>query len=392
MIILLIALGYGVLVTSRPFTQLHPDRTSDSLSITTTVGNLPWPAYGEGAFGISDGKVIATHGDQIPLPTASAAKVITALVVLQKYPLKSGQSGPTITLGSNDVAIYNNYIAAHGSVMTVSAGMQLTELQMLQAMLLPSANNVADSLATWAYGSLANYRTAATTWAGDHDLNDTTIGSDASGLSPDTLSSASDLVKVGALAMQNDTIASIVGQKVAVIPGVGMVHNYNTLLGNGGIVGIKTGNSDQNPGVFMGAATTTVNGKQVTIISALSGAPNLATVLRDSNTLLTTAKTTIANTTIIQKGDVLGTYTQPNGTILQAVAANDLSTTVLRGDTVNATISLHPISYSAHAGQVIGSATLPATEFTGKQSTPITLRQMPDKPTIWFRLMHPFGT
>lgn len=385
----IIAGGYALVILTRPFAALAPNRDHSTLSITTPTSSLPWPNYGEAAFGLLNGKVISTHGEQTPLPTASTAKVITALVVLSHRPLAAGSDGPTITLNAQDVAIYDQYVANHGSVVAVHDGQQLSERQMLEAILLPSANNLADSLAIWAYGSLTAYRTAATSWLAQHDLNDTHIGSDASGLSPDSTSSTTDLVKLGALAMQNPALASVVAEKVAIIPGTGVVHNYNTLLGNGGIVGIKTGNSDQNTGVFVGAANVTVSGKTITLITAVSGGPSLATVLRDSNALLAAAQTTIANTTVIQKDDVLGTYHQPSGQILQAVAASTLSTTLLRGDTISATVSLKKISYNAQAGQVVGTASLPTTEFAPATKITIVLKQMPTKPSVWYRLTHP---
>ena len=39
---------------------------------------------------------------------------------------------------------------------SVAAGEQISQYQALQAMLIPSANNVADSLARWAFGSPAS--------------------------------------------------------------------------------------------------------------------------------------------------------------------------------------------------------------------------------------------
>ena len=61
------------------------------------------------------------------------------------------------------------------------AGTSLTQREMLEALLLPSANNVADALAIWAYGSLAGYKSAAQEYLKQHGLTQTTVGSDASG-------------------------------------------------------------------------------------------------------------------------------------------------------------------------------------------------------------------
>lgn len=392
LVVVTLAGFYLVAVMIRPFATLQPTVSDSNVVITTQSSTLPWPAYGQGAYGSANGGVIATHGDQAPVPIASAAKIITALLVLQQHPLKNTESGPTITLTTNDVALYSHYIAVNGSVMPVSVGQKLTERQMLEALMLPSANNIADSLAIWSYGSVNNYITAANAYLKEKGLSDTTVAGDASGYLPSTVSTTGDLVKIGGLAMQNTALAQIVNEKTATIPGVGIVRNYNTILGSNGIVGIKTGNNDQNNGVFVGATTVSVNDKTVTLISALSGAPNLATVLRDSQTLLAAARTTFAQTSIVRAGTVLGTYKLPDGTLVQAVAANNLSMMVLRGDIVKAHISLRPITYSAKDGDAVGNATVTASEFAPSQSVTIILKQAPHPPSLQYRLRHPFST
>lgn len=389
LLVLAVAGCYGAIAITRPFNELTPQIATSDLTITTPASNLPWPSYGQGAVGLGDGEVIAKYGEQTPLPIASAAKVVTALLVLERYPLTTDSNGPTLTMTDNDVALYKKYISIDGSVTPVASGQKLTERQMLEALLLPSANNIADALAIWAYGSVQSYITAANAYLQKQGLKDTTIGGDASGYLPDSTSTTVDLVKLGALAMKNPVVAQIIAQKTAVIPGVGTVRNYNSLLGANGIVGIKTGNNDQNGGVFMGASNMTVNNKTVTIISALSGAPTLSTVLRDSNTLLAAARTTFAKTTIVTKGAVLGTYTQANGEHIQAVAANDLILSVFRGTTVKAHVKLQAIGYNAKAGQTVGYVTVAATEFNSAQSIPVILKQTPVKPDITYRLLHP---
>lgn len=389
LIVVVLAMAYSTLAIAKPFAELTPSVSKDTLTITTPPSNVPWPSYAQGAFGLANGKVIATRGEQKPVAIASVAKVINALVILDRYPLAVGASGPIITLTDRDVSLYDKYIAIDGSVMPVRTGMKLTERQMLQALLLPSANNIADSLALWAFGSMSGYKTYATAYLQKHGLTQTTVGNDASGYLPDSTSTASDLVKLGALAMSNPALAEIVSQKTAVIPDVGTVRNYNNLLGTNGINGVKTGNNDQNGGVFVGSTTAQVNGKTVTLISALSGAPNLSTVLRDSGSLLASIRTTFAETNIVKKGTVLGTYTQADGSRLHAIASQNLSLTVLRGDTVSATISLDPISYNATQGQTVGHARVAATDFSPAVSVPIVLAQNPTKPSISYRLLHP---
>src|SRR5690606_10140017 len=114
--------------------------------------------------------------------TASMAKVITALAILEKQPLEAGQAGPTYTLTSHDVAVYHMYAAKNGSVLPVHEGMQLTQYQALQAMLLPSANNIADMMVERVFGSEDAYLEYAHDMLRRMGLSRTVVA-DASGFS-----------------------------------------------------------------------------------------------------------------------------------------------------------------------------------------------------------------
>jgi D-alanyl-D-alanine carboxypeptidase (penicillin-binding protein 5/6) len=106
-----------------------------------------------------------------------------ALVVLDAKPLAEGEVGPQITFTEADVTFYTDELAHDGSIAPVVAGTSLTERQTLEALLIPSANNYAKSLAMWAYGSVSSYLAAARDWLSSHHLTQTTVV-DTSGLSP----------------------------------------------------------------------------------------------------------------------------------------------------------------------------------------------------------------
>ncbi|MDE1924915.1 MAG: serine hydrolase [Patescibacteria group bacterium] len=256
--------------------------------IQESLGAVTWPTFGQSAVGIVGSSTVETHGAQTRMPTASTAKLITALVVLQAKPLSLGQSGPVLVMSRNDIALLNRYIALDGSkIGKVLIGERLSEYQMLESMMLPSADNMADSLAIWAYGSLPAYSAAANAYLVSHGLTDTHVGTDASGLDPSTVSTAHDMVIIGELAMQNHVLAEIVEkQSVGGFPSVGTIKNTDTLLGQSGIVGIKTGNSDQQGGAFVGAANVSVNGQTETIVTALYGAPDLTDAMNGSLSLI----------------------------------------------------------------------------------------------------------
>ena len=122
--------------------------------IPGTAPTLPWPSPGTGAVGVSGLGLVASSGNEQAIPAASVAKVMTALVVLEDKPLNKGDAGPIITLTGTDVQSYESDLADKQSVVQVLAGEQLSELQLLQGMLIPSANNFAETLARWDAGSI----------------------------------------------------------------------------------------------------------------------------------------------------------------------------------------------------------------------------------------------
>jgi D-alanyl-D-alanine carboxypeptidase (penicillin-binding protein 5/6) len=201
----------------------------------------------------------------------------------------------------------------------------MSEYQALSAMLLPSANNVADSLAIWAFGSLQSYLTAASQEIQGLGLTSTVVSSDASGFNPATVSTAHDLVLLGEDAMQNPVIAQIVGQSEANLPVVGEVKNVNTLLGQSGIVGIKTGNTDQAGGVYIFAATDNLyQNYPVTIVGAIQGSPNLQDALSGTIPLLVSAESNFRITTAVSGGQSVGYYNIPWSKPISIIASQNL--------------------------------------------------------------------
>ena len=230
---------------------------------------LPWPAYGQAAYGVADKQIIAVSSDQNKaVPIASLAKVITALAVLKAKPLAPGSQGPAITLTQADVDIFSSYVSKNGTVIPVEAGENISELQALQAMLMPSANNIADSLVIWAFGSVQAYSTYANNMLKELGIHHTTI-TDASGFSPSTVSTAQDMVAVGALYMKNPILQAIARQDEADVPLAGKIPNYNTLINKDGLMGIKVGDTDEAGRCFMLANIRTSGGTASTSVTVV---------------------------------------------------------------------------------------------------------------------------
>ncbi len=104
--------------------------------------SIVWPEYGQAAVQVGASPV-HTGPNQHAAAIASVAKVMTAYLVLRDHPLQLGEDGPTITLTDVDVADTDRRRDREESVVSIEAGEELTERQALQALLLPSANNIA---------------------------------------------------------------------------------------------------------------------------------------------------------------------------------------------------------------------------------------------------------
>jgi D-alanyl-D-alanine carboxypeptidase (penicillin-binding protein 5/6) len=388
-IIALLIMIYVGLCLTLPIKALEAPKANSKLAITTPPSNLPWPQHGEGAVGFNNGTVIQSHGKQKPVPIASVAKLITALAVLKKYPLSVGQQGPMITIDATDYNIYTKYIAGQGSVVPVYTGEQLSEYQMLEAMLVPSGDNIADSLARWAYGSVSNYDSFANNYVKQLGLTNTHVGGDASGYLPTTTSTADNLIKLGGLVMKNPVLAQIVGMKSVNVPSVGVMQNYDTIIGVDGIIGIKTGNSNQAGGVFLGAAKTQVNHQTVTILTTILGVPNLTRALSDSIPLAVSLENNFAKTILINKGEVLGEFKQPWGRNVQITAQSNLVVYALQGQKENVNLHLNSLKIPSSTNSIIGTLSTPANQLNPSKSVKVVTLQSTSQPSWQWRLLHP---
>jgi D-alanyl-D-alanine carboxypeptidase (penicillin-binding protein 5/6) len=365
----------------RPLPTLQPVSTLKSPQNNAGV-TLPWPAYGQAALGAEGFGILETHGQQKSAPIASVAKVMTAYSVLRQKPLAKGSQGPMITITDQDVTTYNDYYSKGGSVAKVVVGEKISEYQALQAMMLPSANNFADTLATWAFGSLDKYIIYANNQAKALDLKDTHI-SDASGFSPQTLSSARDLVVLGEAAIRNPVIADIAAQAQANIPEAGIVRNVNWLLGTNNINGIKTGDTDEAGGCYLFSSVRNIGGKHITIVGAIMSAPTLNTAIRDTEPLIAASDQGFKVANPIKTGQVVGYYKMPWGGQVTIIAKEDLNFLTWQSYNVSVSTKLNPVKAPESKNNVVGSITAKSNQQS--VATPAMLSQNITKPSWKWR-------
>jgi serine-type D-Ala-D-Ala carboxypeptidase (penicillin-binding protein 5/6) len=269
----------GALVVIAAFAAARACQSSASSStsaapieVLEAVPSTVWPAYGQAAFVRAGESHVRVGPNQHVAPIASVAKVMTAYVVLRDHPLPLGENGPTITITDADVADTERRRGQEESVVSIAAGERLTELQALQALLLPSANNIAAVLARWAAGSAERFVARMNATARSLGMIHTRY-TDPSGYERTTVSTAADQVRIVDRAMRLPVFASIVATRSVTLPVAGTVHNTNALLGHNGFAGVKTGSTDAAGGCFAFRAVRWIEGKRTTITGVVLGQP-----------------------------------------------------------------------------------------------------------------------
>jgi D-alanyl-D-alanine carboxypeptidase (penicillin-binding protein 5/6) len=237
---------------------------------------IPRPARGSFALATSLNGTVASRNPAVVRPIGSVAKAMTALVVLAARPLTPGGSGPSVTMTGADVVLYRRAVAAGGSNLRVRAGEVLTERDLLLALLLPSADNIAETLAVWVSGDrpafIARLNATATAMGMDH-----TNFADPSGLSPATVSTADDLVLLARAVIAGPALAELVKVRQSTLPDRTVLRNLDILLNTQtGWLGIKTGWTGAAGGCLVFAATMSyTSGRAVTVWGAVLGQPPL---------------------------------------------------------------------------------------------------------------------
>ena len=223
--------------------------------------------------------LLVEHDSEHARPIASVAKALTALVVVNSKPLGAGDSGEAYTINARDVAFYRAAVASGGSSAFVSLGERFTERQLLEALLLPSGNNIAMTLAVWTSGSVPAFLATENATALALGMAGTTI-TDPSGFDARTRSTALDLIKVATAVESSPALAAIVSERSATLPDGSSISNFDTALGTPGWLGVKTGDSDAAGGCLLFAARVLPSGDSdprdaVTFVGAVLGERSL---------------------------------------------------------------------------------------------------------------------
>jgi D-alanyl-D-alanine carboxypeptidase (penicillin-binding protein 5/6) len=232
-----------------------------------SLSRVRWPQQGQAALVLDNGRPATSLHEQ-PVAIASLAKVMTAYLILERYPLSSAQDGFTITVSAAEAQAVAQDRAEGQSVVAVASGEQLTERQLLEALLVPSGNNIAEMLAAQLAGSETRFIAEMNAEARALGMNHT-LYTDPSGFDPSTVSTAADQLRVFQKAMRFSVFRQIVSMGTVTLPVAGTLTNYDPLIAEG--YAGKTGSDSAAGGCLAFFTHVTVAGRRLIAVGVVLG-------------------------------------------------------------------------------------------------------------------------
>ncbi|ACU54188.1 peptidase S11 D-alanyl-D-alanine carboxypeptidase 1 [Acidimicrobium ferrooxidans DSM 10331] len=324
-----------------------------------------------------------------PVPIASLAKLMTALIVVRRHPLGSTASGPTLTMTPADVILSDVDVAEDQSTVPITAGERLNERQLLEALLVRSANNIATILATWVAGSESAFVATMNATARTMGLTGTHFA-DASGFNKATVSTARDVAIVTARVEDNPTLAAIASEHAVTLPGAGTLPNIIQAIGTGDVVGVKSGFTIWSGGCASIAVRTPTPVGELTSVGVVigeQGYASLARAARRAQALATTAAARVASERIIDTRELVGWARAPwRAAPIPIVAARSVRVLLWPATEASVRIALRPPALPAPRGRAVGEivVTTPTTTIT----VPAILTASLGTPSFGWRLTH----
>ncbi|WJV48101.1 D-alanyl-D-alanine carboxypeptidase [Streptomyces flavofungini] len=393
-LVVLLAIVFAVAQALRPLPE--PKLTLTAATTHSFEGgkpSIPWPKDGQAAMDVDGIGSFGSSGDQKPVPIASIAKVMTTYLILRDHPIKKGGDGKTIEVDAEAQRHYEKGKPANESVVKVTKGQKLTQYEALQAVMLPSANNVARLLARWdSKGSEEKFVAKMNKTAKELGMKNTTY-TDPSGLDKTTVSTAEDLVKLGRVAMENPTFKEIAGQRSYEDINGDKQDNYFGLVPTIAI-GIKTGTTSAAGGNILFAAEKRVGGKTHMVIGAAlaqfgsNGVANIDLVTNVTKDLIAAGQDALKAKTVVKKGEVVGEVDDGLGGTTPVVATKDVTAVGWSGLTVKTELSDGGKTppHSAKAGTVVGRLLVGDGTTSGAVKVPVALQKDLSEPGFTAKL------
>lgn len=320
---------------------------------------LPWPATGQAAVAIPAVGFRAQSGPEAAVPVASLTKIMTAYVVLHDHPLAPGAQGPAVTVTTADADNFGIDTVTDQASVELQAGEVLTEYQLLEGLLIHSANDFAYVLATWDAGSVDAFVAKMNADAAALGMRSSHF-SDASGFSTGSTSTAADLLTLASEAMADPAFASIVRMPSVDLPVAGTVGSYTPLVGTTpGVIGVKSGYTSAAGGGDVLAYQTAVGGRTIVTLAAVTSQQGPTVLDAAGKVALALAKAAAAQVVadpVAPAHRPVGQVTATGHTVAATTAA-PATVLAMAGGTVHQSVALRPPKAGAPAGTTIGVAT-----------------------------------
>lgn len=241
----------------------------------------------------ADGEVLYRRAPDRERQIASTTKLMTALIALERVSLR-------------DVLTSPGYEGAPAETrIGLRPGERMAVRDLLRALLLPSANDAAVTLAEGIAGSRARFVRLMNRRARELGLHHTRFSNPIGLDDPDNHSSAADLATLARLLLRRPFFADTVDRSRARLrtgKGDRTVVSRNRLLGQVRWVdGVKTGHTSQAGYVLVGSATR----RGVKLVSAVLGDPSEAARDADTLALLRWGFTRYRRQVLLRSGRVL---------------------------------------------------------------------------------------
>lgn len=197
--------------------------------------------------------------------------MMTIWVLLHKLPLAIGQSGPCLAVNADDVAIYNRDVAMDLSSVKIVSGITLCESTLLRGALVHSAADYAQLLVVLAGMHDATFVAAMNQDARALGLRNTHYA-DVTGISSGNRSTAADQAQLAADLMSHEPVVpNIVALQKVSLPVVGVVISFTPFVGQGNVIGVKSGFTDAAGGCDVMAVVDHFGNDVVTTYAVVLG-------------------------------------------------------------------------------------------------------------------------
>ncbi len=235
----------------------------------------------------STGRVLYAHRADERAKIASTTKIMTGLIVAETCDMDA------------QICVPEEAVGVEGSSMYLKAGEVLTVRELLYGMMLHSGNDASVALAMYCAGSVPAFAEKMNQKAQELELTGTNFCNPHGLDEQEHYSTAGDLARLTAYALENETFRQVVSTKTAVF-GNRSLTNHNKLLWRyEGAIGVKTGYTKSAGRILVSAAER--DGRRLIAVTI-----NDRNDWQDHARLLDHGFSGFSATELIAPGDILG--------------------------------------------------------------------------------------